>query len=215
MNDDWRLRVRFHEGGLAHALSKRLDAAEVEHDLEDSFHDRITVSVDHGEVFCYAGTREQAERAEQAIRRMATEKDWKIETELKHWHPSAEAWEDPDTPLPENDAQRIAEHAEMVAAERAEVSEQGYPDWEVRVRCPSHHEKDALAERLRAEGLPTVERWHSVLIGASDEEAAKALAERLRAEAPAGSEITIGASAQALRAETPGNPFAILGGLGG
>ena len=43
MNDDWRLRVEFHEDGVAHALSERLNAAEIEHDLEKSFADRVIV----------------------------------------------------------------------------------------------------------------------------------------------------------------------------
>ena len=63
MNDDWRLRIDLHENGLAHRLGELLGAEELEHDLERSFHDRVVVSVDGAEVFCYTGTRPQAERA--------------------------------------------------------------------------------------------------------------------------------------------------------
>jgi hypothetical protein len=215
MNDDWRLRVEFHEDGIAHALSERLNAAEIEHDLEKSFENRVIVSVDGAEVFAYAGTREQAERAEQLIRKVAAEHDWTLETELTHWHPTSEQWEDPDLPLPQTDADRLAEHAVLMERERAESVSQGYPEYEVRIQCRSHEETVELAEHLRANGLPAVHRWRYLLLGAVNEESADELAVRVRGLAPEGSSVTVEASARALADGTPGNPFAILGGLGG
>ncbi|MDQ6608082.1 MAG: hypothetical protein M3Z06_16240 [Actinomycetota bacterium] len=215
MNDDWRLRVEFHEDGVAHALSERLNAAEIEHDLEKSFADRVIVSVDGAEVFAYAGTREQAERAEQLIRKVAAEHEWKLESELKHWHPTAEQWEEPDLPLPQTDADRLAEHAALMERERAESEAQGYPQYEVRIQCRTHEETLALAEQLRSGGLPAVHRWRYLLIGAVNEQSANELAERVRGLAPEGSSVTVEASLPALADGTPGNPFAFLGGLGG
>lgn len=217
MNDDWRLRVQLHQEGVARALSERLDAAEIEHDLDKSFHDRVVVSVDGGEVFCYAGTREQAERAEQLIQGIAIDKGWQIDTELRHWHPSAEAWEDPDAPLPESDSDRLAEHAAMIERERAESATQGYPAFEVRIQCGSHSDTVALSRRLRDEGLPNVHRWRFLLVGANDEDSANQLAERVRSMAPAGATVSVGPSQGALNDGTLGtrNPFALLGGLGG
>jgi hypothetical protein len=215
MNDDWRLRVEFHEDGVAHALSERLNAAEIEHDLEKSFADRVIVSVDGPEVFAYTGTREQAERAEQLIRKVAAQHEWKLESELKHWHPTSEQWEDPDLPLPQTDADRLAEHAELMERERAESAAQGYPEYEVRIQCQTHQETLELAERLRDAGLPAVHRWRYLLLGAVNETSAEELATRVRELVPAGSEVTVEASLPALADGTPGNPFAILGGLGG
>ncbi len=215
MNDDWRLRVEFHEDGIAHALSERLNAAEIEHDLEKSFENRVIVSVDGAEVFCYTGTREQAERAEELIRRVAAEHDWKLESELKHWHPTSEQWEDPDLPLPQTDADRLAEHAALMERERAESEAQGYPEYEVRIQCPTHEQTLELAERLRSSGLPVVHRWRYLLLGAVNESSADELAVRVRGLAPEGSSVTVEASLPALADGTPGNPFAILGGLGG
>jgi hypothetical protein len=215
MNDDWRLRVEFHEDGVAHALSERLNAAEIEHDLEKSFADRVIVSVDGAEVFAYAGTREQAERAEQLIRKIAAEHHWKLESELKHWHPTSEQWEDPDLPLPQTDSDRLAEHRALMERERAESEAQGYPEYEVRIQCRSHEETQALAERLRDSGLPAVQRWRYLLIGAVNEDSANELAERVRGLVPEGTSVTVEASLPALADGTPGNPFAILGGLGG
>lgn len=61
MNDDWRLQIDMHEGGRAHALTERLDAEQLEHDMSAAFHDRVIVSRDGARVFFYAGTRGQAE----------------------------------------------------------------------------------------------------------------------------------------------------------
>lgn len=217
MNDDWRLKVQFHKEGVARALSERLDAAEIEHDLEKSFQDRVIVSVDGDEVFCYTGSREQAERAEQLILGMATDKGWQVDTELTHWHPSAAAWEQPDAPLPQTDSDRLAEHAALIERERAESAAQGYPAFEVRIQCESHGDTVALAKRLRQEGLPNVHRWRFLLVGANDEDSANQLAERVRGLAPAGVTVSVGPSGGALNDGTLGtrNPFALLGGLGG
>ncbi len=215
MNDDWRLRIDMRENGLARQLSEHLDADELEHDLERSFHDQVIVSVEDSEVFCYAGTRDQAELAEQLVRRLAEQHGWQLDVELRHWHPAAEQWEDPDEPLPDDDAQAAQEHAEGLEVEREESAEQGYPEYEVRVECASRHDAGALSERLQSENIPHVHRWHHLLIGASDEGSAEALAERLRAEAPAGCDVTVELNRRAVYDNRPWSPFTILGGLGG
>lgn len=211
MNDDWRLRVRLREQGVAHALSERLDVADLEHDLERAFPDRVIVSIDGPELFCYAGTREQAQRAEALIRNVASQHDWEIETELSHWHPSAERWEDPDAPVPADEAEA---HAERVRRERAEAAEQGYPGYEVRVECDNREHASQIADVLRAEGLPSVQRFRYLLLGAVDEDSARELADRVAKLVPEEASVTVGASGRALQDGT-GNPFAILGGLAG
>lgn len=215
MADDWRLHVDLHEHGVTHALRERLEAAELEHDLAHSFTDRVVVSIDGPEVFCYAGSREQAERAEQLIRSLAAEHGWRVDCELKHWHPTAEEWEDPDTPLPQTDADRAAERIELMELEREESRQLGFPEFEVRVQCPSHHDTVELAETLRAEGVRVVERRNFLLLGVDDEDSASALAERMRGEAPPGSTVSTEGNLRAIYAERPANPFAVFGGLAG
>jgi hypothetical protein len=219
MNDEWRLRVDVREEGRARKLTDRLEARELEHDLRTSLHDRVVVSRDGPEVFCYAGTRDQAEAAERAIRSLADRHDWHLDSQLQRWHPTAEEWEDPDTPLPQTDAERSAEHAELISDERLQSQEQGYADFEVRVRCPSQSDAQQLAQRLGAEGIPTVQRWEFVVLGAADEDSANALAERVRAEAPAASTVTAEGSASKTVSDsplaTPFSPFSVFGGLGG
>ena len=211
MSDDWRLRIDVYEPSRARRLLERLDASELEHELESSFHERVIVSRDDSTIFCYAGTREQAERARVLARQLAEEHDWQLDTDLERWHPSAESWENPDQPLPSSDAERAAEHAKLIADERA----QGVPEFEVRVECSSRQAARELADKLREEGLPNVQRANYVLVGASDEDAAKALAERLRAEAPPDSTVTAEGTFNAVLAKVGPNPFAIFGGLGG
>lgn len=215
MNDDWRLQVDVREEGHAHALTERLDAEQLEHDLSDAFHDRVVVSRDGARVFLYAGTREQAELAWGVVESEAPQHGWTVEVELRHWHPSAEEWEDPDKPLPEHDAAKLAEHEALMSRELEETAWSGHPEFEVRVDLPSRHEAVRFSEQLREEGLPAVHRWKYLLVGAANEDMAKELAERIRAEAPAGSRVNVEGTWAAAYAERPPNPFAVLGGLGG
>jgi hypothetical protein len=216
MADDWRLQVGLFEHGRIHALTERLAAGKLADDLEEEFGKRLVVSADPPNVFVYAGEREQAEAAETKIREVAAEHGWDIEIELKHWHPTAEAWEDPDKPLPTTDAERLAEHRELLAQEDEDSAIRGYPEYEVRIECPSHRDTVALDKRLHEEGFPTVRRWKYLLVGADDEDSANALADRLRAEVPQGSTVTAEASMRQTYDDEPTRAsFAIFGGLGG
>jgi hypothetical protein len=216
MSDDWRVHVGLLDDGAARELTERLRAERLGDSAQTAFGDQLIVSADGPNVFCYAGERAPAEMAADTIRAIAAEHGWDISLELKRWHPTAEEWEDPDVPLPRTDAERAAEHAQRVAKEREDSAERGYAEYEVRVQCSSHHETVELAERLRGEGLSVVRRWRYLLVGASDEDAANALAERLRAEAPPGSTVVAEVSQRAAYDDDPARgSFAIFGGLGG
>ena len=213
MSDDWRLRIELHDSGVAGALTDRLAASELEHDLESGFEDRVVVSRDGTQVFAYADSREQAERAERSIRALASRNEWKLDTELACWHPDAQEWEPPEQPLPQTDAQEAAERAQRLAKERQEAAEQGYPVFEVRVQCPSHELALQVARELDEEGIRSVRRSHYLLIGAADEDSASALASRLRDRAPSGCEVTIEGTGREVLQNAPANPFAFFGGL--
>jgi hypothetical protein len=215
MNDDWRLRVILSEHGFTHRLSELLTSEELEHDLESSFHDRIVVSIDGPELFCYTGTRGQAEAVEQLIRRLAKEHGWELTVEVAHWHPTAEEWEDPDAPLPADATGAAAERVQRVAQERADSADQGYPEFEVRVQCHSRVEAGELSHRLGEEAMPNLHRWSYVLVGATDEDSANALAERLRGEVSAGTAVTVERNRRAVYDDRPWSPFALLGGMAG
>lgn len=211
MNDDWRVTVELREHGFAHRLGEQLGAAGLEHDLQDSFRDRVIVSVEGSEVFCYAGTRTQAEATIPVIRRLAAAEHWDAEIALAHWHAVAEEWQDPDTP----EASPATERGERVADERDDSARQGYPEFEVRIQCRSRHDSGELSHRLAGDGIPNIHRWSYVLVGATDEDSAQALAARLRDEAPEAGEVTVERNLRAIYENRPSSPFTLLGGMGG
>jgi hypothetical protein len=211
-SDDWRVRARLHGHGLARAITERLDAADLEHNLEEAFEDKVIVSVDGAELFAYTGSREQADAVVKLISEVAA--DHEPDLTLERWHPTAQSWEDADEPLPSNDEEQRAERAERLQRERAEAAAQGYPDYEVRVACASRQEAEELADRLSDAGLRSVRRDRYLLLGAADEDAAAALAEQVRGIAGSAA-VSVEASGRAIEDGLPPNPFAILGGLGG
>jgi hypothetical protein len=215
MADDWRLRISFHGDSRADELRERLEATDLEHTLEHEFTDRVAVSADDNEVFAYTGTREQAEGVADLVRSQAAEHGWQVELELRHWHPTAEDWEDPDEPLPATPPEQAAEHAALIEREREESAASGHPEFEVRVQCDSHHAATELADQLEQQGLTLVRRWHFLLIGAPDEDTAVALARRIREEAPPGCVVTSEGTQRTVAEGSGGNPFAYFGGLGG
>jgi hypothetical protein len=215
MSDDWRLHIQVHDPGHAVQMAEQMAAWALQDELEAAFHDRVAISADGGELFCYTATREQAERVLQMVDSLASEKGWQVDSELARWHPVAEEWEDPDKPLPASEGELAAEHEELIKRERAEAREQGYPDFEVRVHCGSRPHAIELADRLRSEGIPSLRRWHYLLVGAADEDAATELARRIAAESPPGSVVTTEATGRAANEVRPGNPFAVFGGLAG
>jgi hypothetical protein len=215
MNDDWRVRVTCPTAAASVALSEELRSGKVESELETAAGDRVIVSVESHEIFLYASTNEQAQKAIAAIGRLASGAGVTVETELRRWHPVAEEWVEADVPLPQSDEAAAMEHAEVIERERQESASMRFSEWEVRVQCASHHDIVALAQRLRDENIPSVRRWRYLLVGATDEDSARALAQRIESDLPAGSTVEVEASGPAIEAELPPNPFAIFGGLGG
>jgi hypothetical protein len=212
-NDDWRVGFDLSEGA-ANDLIELMREGALEYKLERAFHDRVAVSREGDTIYCYAGDRAQAGAVVDFVQALSEKHGWALETELRRWHPIEESWEDPDVPLPEVEKQRRAEHAEMIERERREAQERGYPEFEVRVDCPTHHDAMEMVERLRGEGISSVHRWKYLLVGALDEDDANALAERLRGEAPEGSTVKAEGSWKAAQADVGSSPFAFMGGLG-
>lgn len=214
MNDDWRVQVTCPTTATAANLNELLREGDFQHELQGTAGERVIVSLDGHELFLYAGERAQAEKAVAAVSSLVAKSGVSVRTELRRWHPVSEAWVDADLPLPDSEGEVAAEHAAMIAQERAEQARLDYPEWEVRVSTESHREAIELSDRLRQEGIPSLRRWRYLLVGAGDEDAANALAERVRGVAGARATVEVEASSPVVEAEYPGNPFSVFGGLG-
>ncbi|MBV8478695.1 MAG: SPOR domain-containing protein [Actinobacteria bacterium] len=189
MADDWRIRIEVedvHER-LLERLGVELDdeARELARELKDR---RLAVSRDGDEVFVYASSRAEAESARKVVESLGVVgKTSKVE----HWLEDEERWD--DEPKDETWEEEEVDH--------------GFAPWEVRVQVGSRDEARTLAEQLETEGYHPVRRFHYLIVGAASKQDAEALAKRLHGSVELGGEV--------VWEETPPNPFAIFGGLGG
>ena len=134
---------------------------------------------------------------------------------VQRWHPVEEAWEDASVPLPQTSAEIAIEQQRDEQQETQDADKLGYAEWEVRVDLPAHRDAVELAERLEAEGIsPIVRRWKYLLIGTATDDDARALAERIRSEAPKGADVRAEPSSAIGWELTGQNPFAAFGGYG-
>jgi hypothetical protein len=191
--DDWRLRIDL-DPDAAGGLFARLglfgsEARDLERELEQ---ERLAVTREGRTIFVYSNSSLQLEQAEKLIHtelhNLGLEADAIVR---EHWLAAEDRWD--DEPRPDS------VELETLAA--------GYAPWEVRIPCRNHEEARELAEQLEGEGYGVVRRWTYVIAGTATQEDALELARRLHGEAEPGGELVWEVS--------PGNPFAIFGGLGG
>jgi hypothetical protein len=192
--DDWRIRIEVEEEEHARGLLDRLagdldsEARTLAHQLESH---RLAVSRDGDTVFVYAPTHADAERAHAVVEAELRAHGIEARTSrVEHWLDEEDRWDD------EPPGETWEE----------EELERGFAPWEVRVECPSRQEASELAERLESEGYRPERRFQYLIVGAASREEADALAARLHGEVEAGGEVVWETS--------PGNPFAVFGGLG-
>ena len=216
MSDDFRLAIELDASGDGLSFAESMRELSLERDARRRLGDRVAVSADGPRVFVYTDTEEAAREAQRAIAPLLAEHaltDSAIT--LTRWHPDEERWEPLDKPLPATPAERAAEHAVEEADETAETLEQGFAEWEVRVELPTHADTVRFAEQLEREGIPVLRRWRFLLVGAPNEDEAKALAERVENEAPPGAKVHAEISGAAVWKVGDPFPFALFGGLGG
>ena len=191
MNDDWRIRIEVEDAHdrLLERFGVELDdeARGLAGGLERR---RLAVSRDGDDVFVYAGSRAQAESALTLVQKLIWQSGLAATTSgVEHWLEDEERW----------DNEPPGETWEEEMADRGEAP------WEVRVACSSRSDAHDLAQRLEADGLAPVRRFHYVIVGTASREEAEALAARLHGEVEAGSAL--------VHEAMPGNPFAVFGGL--
>jgi len=197
MNDDWRIRIELPEEEHADSLHGRIGEdlrTEEARKLADELQGRrLAVSRDGNELFVYASSQPEAERALGIIEAELAEEGVKARTSaVERWLHDEERWS--------NEApQETWEEEER---------DRGYAPWEVRIERETHAEAQKLAEELDSQGYDVVRRWRYLIVGAASEEEARELARRLQGEAELGGEVVWEES-------LPQGPFAIFRGVGG
>ena len=216
MADDFRIVVEFEEDRHGLHFGRLLGEREFEKEVRGQLGDGMLVTRDGPRVFLYAATQGQAEAAEKTVQQVLAEDQLSAKVSpILRWHPEEERWEDASERLPQSSEEKNVEHERWEEQQAKEARELGYAEWEVRVDLPSHRDAVEFAERLEAEGItPITRRWKYILIGTANDDDAKALAERLRSEAPAGATVTAEPSATIEWELASGNPFSLFGGFG-
>lgn len=195
MNDNWRIRIELAEEQHAETLLGRLgldlgsdDAKRLAEELEGR---RLAVSQDANELFVYAASAAEAERAHGIIEAELADEGIEARTSaVERWLPEEERW----TGEPKDETWE------------QEELERGYAPWEVRVERETHAEADKLADELEADGYDVVRRWRYLIVGTASEEEAHELAQRVHGEVEPGGQV--------VWEVLPQNPFAVFGGLG-
>jgi len=170
MRDDWRIRIELPEEAQAESLLGRLgldlgteDAKRLAQELEGR---RLAVSRDGNELFVYASTPAEAERARGIVEAELADEGVEASTStVERWLHDEERW----TGEP---PQETWEEEEL---------ERGYAPWEVRVERETHAEE--------SEGYDVIRRWRYVIVGAGSEEEARDLAQRVHGEVEPGGEL--------------------------
>jgi hypothetical protein len=189
-SNDWRVTISLMEPADTDRVHRTFTGQQVEDDVRRRLGRNIAVSLSDAQLFLYAGTEDAASEAERMARDLLANEGIQAEFALHRWHPIEEEWESPDVAMPRTAAERQVEHQRLEDAETAESLASGTAQWEARVEFPSHHEAVALADKLRGEGRTVIRRWRFLVVGANNEDDARALAEQIEREAPADATVT-------------------------
>jgi hypothetical protein len=189
-SNDWRVTISLTNPAHVDRAKRSFSEHEVEEDVRRRLGRSIAVGAGDSQIFLYAGTEVAAREAERVAREVLAQPGIEADFALHRWHPIEEEWEDPEVALPRTEAELQAEHQRIDEAETAESVASGVSQWEARVQFPSHREAVALANKLRGEGRAVVRRWRFLVVGATNEDDARELAEQIRREAPPDATVT-------------------------
>jgi hypothetical protein len=177
MAEDWRVRVELEDEGARKEFTRLLQdglsplGADLAQQLQGG---HVSVSGDDENLFVYADSQPQAERAHAVI--VAELEHHGVEataSDVEHWLADEERWDNE----PAGDSWE------------EEVEALGYAAWEVRVTCGSRHEAVALATQLEAEGYQPIRQWKHLIVGTDSREDADALAARVHGEVETGGAV--------------------------
>jgi hypothetical protein len=109
-----------------------------------------------------------------------------------------------------------AEHERLEKEEAAKSRATGIAQWELRIQFASDQDAIAFTHRLQQEDFTyIVRRFHYLLVGTVNEDAAKTWAGRLKDELPPGATIHVEPGSGLAWEYMPQNRFALMGALGG
>ena len=180
MSDEWRVEVELEDEGHGLSLGDRLRSLDLDDEARKQLGERVIVTRDGSRMFLYTGSEETASQAERVVKELASEDGLEATTSITRWHPDEEEWLDAESPMPESEAERAAEHREHEAREEREAETTGRDEWELRVDLDSLGETGKLSSRLSDAGIRHHRRWRHLLIPAATEEHAADLAGRVR-----------------------------------
>ena len=181
---DWRVTISLPGQAQVAQVRRSFSEKEVEQDVRRMLGHNIVVGSGDNQLFLYTGTELAAGEAERTAREVLGQLGIEAEFAVHRWHPVEEEWRSPEIAMPRTGAEREAEHERLEAAETAESLAAGTPQWQARAELGSHREAVALAGKLASEGYAVVRRWKFLIVGANNEDDARALAEHIRQEAP-------------------------------
>jgi len=186
---DWRVTISLTGQGHVERARQSFSEHEVEQDVRQRLGRNIVVGAGDSQIFLYAGTELAAIQAERTARDVLGKLGIEAEFALHRWHPIEEEWQSPDVAMPQTEAERQAEHQRLEDAETADSRAAGTALWQARVELGSHRDAVALAHKLQGEGYPVVRRWRFLIVGANNDDDARALAEHIKQEAPPGAQV--------------------------
>ena len=175
--DDYRVRVELADDETRREFTRLLQdglsplGADLAQALQGG---HVSVSGDDANLFVYADSQPQAERAHAVIvAELAHHGIEATASDVEHWLADEERWDNE----PAGDTWE------------EEVEEMDYAPWEVRATCGSRHEAVQLEKQLEAEGYRPIRQWQHLIVGTDTREDADALAARLHGEVATGGAV--------------------------
>ena len=189
-SNDWRVTISLTDQAHVEQAQQSISEQEVERDVRQRLGRNIVVGAGDSQIYLYAGTELAATEAERTAREVLGQLGIEAEFALHRWHPIEEEWRSPDVAMPQTEAERKAEHQRLEDAETAEAMASGSASWQARAELGSHREAVHLADKLQGEGYAVVRRWKFLIVGANNDDDARALAEHIRQEAPSDAQVS-------------------------
>lgn len=189
--EEWRVEVHLDEDQHGTSLGERLKTLDLDDEARERLGGSVIVTRDGSSLFLYAWHEPSIREAERVVRELMEDDELTGEVQLMRWHPVAEQWRPADEPLPESDAELLAEERVDEEAGRREREATGEYPWEVVIDLPDVRSTRELGEELIGRRLPVKRRYKYLLVGTPTEEAAIELGESFQGNVPEGSHVGI------------------------